>query len=101
VANIFDMLKQAHTLKREMGKVSEGLAGVEAEGTSCKGPVSVRVDGTMKITKVTIGPELLARGDARALEEMVLEAAHQAREKVKGLAAESMKKIAGDLPLPF
>ena len=91
--NVFNLLTQARKLKREMGEVSEGLSG--------GGLVSVRMDGTMKITKVAIAPELLARGDARALEEMVREAANHAREKAQGLAAESMKKIAGDLPLPF
>jgi DNA-binding YbaB/EbfC family protein len=95
------MLKQAHTLKREMGKVSAGLAAIEVEGASRKGPVSVRMDGTMKITKVAIAPELLTRGDAHAIEEMVVEAAQDAREKAQKLAAASMKNIAGDLPLPF
>jgi DNA-binding YbaB/EbfC family protein len=101
MANIFNLLTQAHKLKREMGRVGEGLARIEAEGLSSGGLVSVRMDGTMKITKVAIAPELLARGDAGALAEMVLEAANHAREKAQRLAAESMKKIAGDLPLPF
>ena len=101
MANIFNMLKQAHTLKREMGKVSAGLAAIESEGVSRKGSVSVRMDGTMKITKVTIAPELLVRGDASVIEEMVVEAAQNAREKVQGLAAASVKKIAGDIQLPF
>ena len=101
MANIFNMLKQAHTLKREMGKVSAGWAAIESEGVSRKGSVSVRMDGTMKITKVTIAPELLVRGDASVIEEMVVEAAQNAREKVQGLAAASVKKIAGDIPLPF
>jgi len=101
VTNIFNLLTQAHKLKREMGKVSEGLAGIEAEGLSSGGLVSVRMDGAMKITKVAIAPELLARGDARALAEMVLEAANDARVKAQRLAAESMKKIAGDLPPAF
>lgn len=101
MANIFSMLKQAHTLKREMGRVSAELSAVEAEGVSRKGQVSVKMDGTMKITKVAIAPELVTRGDARAIEEMVVEAAQNAREKVQGLAAASMKKIAGDIPLPF
>ncbi|MEJ2745872.1 MAG: YbaB/EbfC family nucleoid-associated protein [bacterium] len=101
MANIFNMLKQAHTLKREMGKVSAGLATIESEGVSRKGQVSVKMDGTMKITKVTIAPELVAKGDVRAIEEMVVEAAQNAREKAQGLAAASMKKIAGDIPLPF
>jgi DNA-binding YbaB/EbfC family protein len=95
------MLKQAHSLKREMGKVNAGLSAVEAEGSSRKGQVSVKMDGTMKITKVTIAPELVSRGDVRLIEDMVVEAAQNARQKVQGLAAASMKKIAGDIPLPF
>jgi len=99
--NIFNMLKQAHTLKQGMGKVSEELAGVEAEGVSGRGLVTVVMDGQMRVKRVTIAPELLSRGDPDALGEMVAEAVNRAREKAQGLAAEAMRKIAGDLPLPF
>jgi nucleoid-associated protein EbfC len=93
--NIFGMLKDAHRLKREMGRVSEGLAALETEGVAGKGRVRVAMDGQMKLKRVTIAPELLARGDAAALGELVVAAANQARENAQKLAAEAMRKMAG------
>lgn len=93
--NIFGMLKQAHQMKREMGRVSEGLAALEAEGTAGKGLVTVAMDGQMKLKRVTIAPELIARGDAGTVGEMVVAAANQARERAQRLAAEAMRKLAG------
>lgn len=93
--NIFGMLKQAHQMKREMGKVSQGLAALEAEGTAGKGLVKVTMDGQMKLKRVTIAPELITRGDAAVVGEMVVAAANQAREQAQQLAAEAMRKMAG------
>lgn len=93
--NIFGMLKQAQQMKREMGRVSEGLAAIEAEGSAGKGLVRVAMDGQLKLKRVTIAPELLARGDAAALGELVLAAVNQARENAQKLAAETVRQMAG------
>lgn len=93
--NIFGMLKQAHHLKREMGKVSGELAALTAEGSAGDGLVTVSMDGQMKVRSVAIAPSLLARGDAAALGEMIVDAANRAREKAQKLAAEAMQKMAG------
>ncbi|MCX6356276.1 MAG: YbaB/EbfC family nucleoid-associated protein [Candidatus Aureabacteria bacterium] len=101
MADIFGMLKQAHALKKEMGKMGELLARVDAEGVSGSGLVRVSMDGQMRVTRVSIDPACVARGDARALEQMVLQAMNAAREKAQALAAQEMKKIVGDIPLPM
>lgn len=98
---IFNMLKQAHTMKREMGRISEDLARLEAEGLSAGGQVTVKMDGQMKIVSVTIEPRLLGRGDAAELGRLIVEAANQARERAQKLAASAMRKLAGDMPLPM
>lgn len=95
VQNIFGMLKDAHRLRREMSRVGEGLAALEAEGEAAKGLVRVTMDGQMKLKRVTISPELLARGDAAALGELVVAAANHARENAQRLAADAMRKMAG------
>lgn len=95
VGAIYGMLKQAHQLTREMGRVNEGLAAIEAEGSAGKGAVRAVMDGQMRLTRVTIAPELLTRGDADALSELILAAVNQAREQAQKLAAEAVRKMAG------
>ncbi|MDD5555855.1 MAG: YbaB/EbfC family nucleoid-associated protein [bacterium] len=98
--NPFEMLKQAHSLRKEMGRIDAGLAAISAEGIAGGGAVRIGMDGRMRITAVSIAPELLARGDAHAIERMVLEASNDAREKAQRLAAEKMRALAGGLPGP-
>ncbi len=93
--NILGMLKNANRLRREMSRVGEGLAAIEAEGAAAKGLVRVAMDGQMRLKRVAIAPEILARGDAAAVGELVVAAANQARENAQKLAAEAMRKMAG------
>lgn len=95
MGTIFGMLKQAHQLKREMARVNDGLAAIEAEGSAGKGAVRAVMDGQMRLTRVTIAPELLTRGDADALSDLILAAVNQAREQAQKLAAEAVRKMAG------
>lgn len=78
-----------------MSRVGEGLAALEAEGEAAKGLVRVAMDGQMRLKRVTIAPELLARGDAAALGELIVAAANHARENAQKLAAEEMRKMSG------
>lgn len=99
---MFNMLKDAYKLKREMGRMKDGLASVEAEGISSDGGVRVVMDGQMRFKGVSIAQELIARGDALLLGDLIVQAANQAREKAQMLAAGELKKLTGaDIPLPF
>jgi DNA-binding YbaB/EbfC family protein len=101
MARMFDMFKNAHKMRREMGKISAGLAGIEAEGTAGRGAVRVKVDGQMKLKEVTIAPEVFTSGDAKSLEQMLIEAAREAQRKAQKLVAGAMSRMAGTENIPF
>ncbi len=101
MVKMFDMLKNAHKLKREMGKLNEGLAGIEAEGSAGNEAVRVRVDGQMKLKEIKIDPKLLEGGDAKSLEKLIVQALDDAQRKAQKLAAGAMSKLVGTGGLPF
>ncbi len=56
---------------RQLRRMQRKMKAIESEGSAGKGQVRVRVNGIRKVRKVTIAPELVARGDARLLEKLL------------------------------
>ena len=93
------MMKQAQKLQAKLAKVQQGLESKEVEGTSGGGMVTVRANGHQEILSVKIDPEVVDPEDVEMLEDLVLAAIQQAREKSTAMAeAEMQKATAGLIP---
>lgn len=93
------MMKQAQKLQAKLAKVQQDLGAKEVEGTSGGGMVTVRANGHQEILSVKIDPEVVDPEDVDMLEDLVLAAIQQAREKSAALAeAEMQKATAGLIP---
>lgn len=93
------MMKQAQKLQAKLAKVQQDLGSKEVEGTSGGGMVTVRANGHQEILSVKIDPEVVDPEDVDMLEDLVLAAIQQAREKSAAMAeAEMQKATAGLLP---
>lgn len=93
------MMKQAQKLQAKLAKVQEELGAKEVEATSGGGMVTVRASGHQDILSVKINPEVVDPEDVEMLEDLVLTAVQQAREKAADMAeAEMQKATAGLIP---
>jgi len=92
-----EMMKDALVLKGKMSKLEKALKKMKIEGESGGGMVKVLMDGQQKVLKISIDDELMKRGDRKFLEDLLLSAINDAREKSQEAAQEEMKKILGDL----
>ncbi len=93
------MMKQAQKLQAKLAKVQQDLGSKEVEGTSGGGMVTVRANGHQEILSVKIDPEVVDPEDVDMLEDLVLAAIQQAREKSAAMAeAEMQKATAGLIP---
>lgn len=93
------MMKQAQKLQAKLAKVQQDLGSKEVEGTSGGGMVTVRANGHQDILSVKIDPEVVDPEDVEMLEDLVLAAIQQAREKSMAMAeAEMQKATAGLIP---
>lgn len=93
------MMKQAQKLQAKLAKVQQDLGSKEVEGTSGGGMVTVRANGHQEILSVKIDPEVVDPEDVDMLEDLVLAAIQQAREKSATMAeAEMQKATAGLIP---
>lgn len=90
---MFDQAKMVMKLK----KAQKELAKEIVEASAGDGAVVVRVNGELKLKKVTIDPEQVDIDDIAELERWVEAATREAYEKAQALAAEKMKPLMGGL----
>ena len=93
------MMRQAQKLQAKLARVQEELGAKEVEATSGGGMVTVRTSGHQDILSIKIDPEVVDPEDVEMLEDLVLTAVQQARQKSADMAeAEMQKATAGLIP---
>ena len=100
LGNIASMLKQAQQMSGRMQEVNDALRSQRVEGNSGGGMITVDANGLGEVLKVSIDPELVARGDRELIEDLLPAAFNDAQAKAKQLHAESMKSLTSDMNLP-
>ena len=94
MATIF---REAQKLQAKMGKIQEELELKRVEGSAGGGMVRVVANGKQDIMEVHIDPEVVDPEDVEMLEDLILAAVQQAREKAQKLTEEEMGQLAGGL----
>ena len=94
------MLKQAQELQAKMVEAQKKVEDLEAEGSAGGGLVKVTVDGKNMVKNVFIDPSLLVVDEVDILEDLVLAAHNDAKDKVQKQTADAMSSITGGLKMP-
>jgi DNA-binding YbaB/EbfC family protein len=95
-----NMMKQFQQMQEKMEKIQAELEATEVEGTSGGGMVKVMVNGKMDVTKIDIDPEVVDPDDVEMLQDLILAAISQAKEKAQQLQQEKMSALTGGLNIP-
>ena len=95
--NLFETMKQAHTLKKEMARHQKELAGQEFEAQSGNGSITVRINGKMEVLDVVIDPQVLQSPDAKSLQTDIRSAVNQAFSKAQASAQQAMSLMMGGM----
>ena len=100
MVNIGNMMKQAQELQKKMSEAQEKLNQIEVEGTSGGGLVKVISTAKGNIKKISIDDSLLKKDEKDILEDLIVAAINDAKQKGETSAQEHMKSITGGLSLP-
>jgi DNA-binding YbaB/EbfC family protein len=100
ITNLAGLIKQAQQVGSRLQQVNEELKGRRAVGRAGGDMVEVEVNGLGQVLRLSIDPELVARGDRELLEDLIPAATNQALAKAKELHAEVIKDLAGGVNLP-
>jgi DNA-binding YbaB/EbfC family protein len=98
--NLGQMMKQAQKLQEKVGELQEQLAQTEVTGAAGGGMVEVTMSGKGDVRKVRIDPSLVDPAEVEVLEDLVVAACNDAKQKVERTVAERMAELTGGLQLP-
>lgn len=94
------MMKQAQELQAKMAELQAELETMEVEGTSGGGLVRVTMTGKGAMAKISLDPSLMKPDEAEILEDLILAAHNDAKQKAEQAMAGKMQEITSGLPLP-
>jgi DNA-binding YbaB/EbfC family protein len=89
------MMKEAQKLEKRLSEVRRKLEEMTVEGSSGGGAIRVTMNGQRDVLKVTVDPGVFEDGDAEMLEDLLVTALRDAKQKSDELAASEMSKVAG------
>ena len=97
--NIQGLMKQAQIMQKKMQEEQAKLAEEEVEGSSGGGMVKININGKYSMTKIIIDKSLVNPEEIEMLEDLILAAYNDAKEKIDSKMSESMNSLAGGLNL--
>jgi DNA-binding YbaB/EbfC family protein len=98
--NLGDMMRKAQEMQQKMGQIQEQILQITAEGQAGGGMVRVTMKGQGGLEKVTIDPTLVNPQEIDVLEDLIVAAVNDARQKLDAKSAEMMQQVTGGLSLP-
>ena len=98
--NLADIMKQVQSMQTRMGDMQTKLEAMTVTGQSGGGLVKVTMNGKASVQSVSIDPSLMTADEREILEDLLVAAHADAKNKVEVIAAEEMQSITGGLPLP-
>ena len=97
--NIQGIMKQAQMMQKKMEEEQAKLAQEEAEGISGGGMVKVTLNGKFEMKKISLDPSLISADDLEILEDLIVAAYNDAKNKIDAKMQESMNNMTGGLNL--
>jgi nucleoid-associated protein EbfC len=98
--NLGQMMKQAHEMQAKMAEMQARLDQVEMMGAAGGGMVQVTLNGKGDLRKIKIDRTLADPNEIEVLEDLVVAAFADAKQRVESHVAEEMSKLTGGLKLP-
>ena len=100
MVNLGNMMKQAQQLQKKMAEAQDKLNDIEVEGLSGGGLVKVTATAKGNIKRIDIDDSIIKSDEKEVLEDLIVAATNDAKEKGEAAAQEEMKSLTGGLPLP-
>ena len=98
--NIGTMMKQMQDMKSKMADMQGRLDGIDVEGQSGGGLVHVTMNGKGEMKKIKLDPKLIDPAEIEMLEDLVVAACNDAKQKAEAQIASETEKVMGGLKLP-
>ncbi|MUO80421.1 YbaB/EbfC family nucleoid-associated protein [Agrobacterium vitis] len=98
--DIMGMMGKVKEMQAKMEKMQEEIASLQVEGKSGGGLVTVIMTGKGELKGLKIDPSLFKEDDVEILEDLIVAAHKDAKDKAEAIAAEKTKDMTAGLPIP-
>ena len=98
--NFNNMITQAQDLQKKMAEAQEKVETLEAEGISGGGIVKITINGKNNVTSVNIDETAIDKNEKEILEDLIVAAFNDARDKIQRKIADEMSSLTGGIKLP-
>jgi DNA-binding YbaB/EbfC family protein len=98
--DLMGMMGKVKEMQAKMEQVQGEIAAMSIEGRAGGGLVSVVLDGKGQLKSLKIDPSLFKEDDVEILEDLIVAAHKDAKDKGEAQAAEKMSALTAGLPLP-
>ena len=93
------IIDKAKELEEKMRESQEKIKNISVEGSSGSDSVKVTLNGDGEMIKILISDEIL-KEDKSILEDLILAAHNNAKEKLKSKTTEEISKATGGIGIP-
>ncbi|PZR96493.1 hypothetical protein SAMN05428997_109105 [Bosea sp. CRIB-10] len=98
--DMMGLMKQAQDMQKKMADMQAQLETLEFEGSAGGGLVKVVMTAKNVLKSVKIDPSLMVQGEEEILEDLVISASNDARNKAERSVQERMAEVTRGLPIP-
>jgi len=98
--NLGQIMKQAQEMQDKMAQMQDRLSAEEVTGQAGGGMVQVTLNGKYEMRKIKIDSSLAGADDVEVLEDLIVAAQNDAKNKVEVMVQEKMSELTGGLQLP-
>jgi nucleoid-associated protein EbfC len=98
--NMNQILKQAQQMQQKMQEMQQKSEALSHEGTSGGGMVTATLNGKGQLTAVKIDPSIVNKDDVEMLEDLIIAAFNDAKNKVDTQMNQEMSSITGGMNIP-
>jgi nucleoid-associated protein EbfC len=98
--NINKLLKQAQKMQSQVMRAQQELAAKQVQGTAGGGAVTVTMNGAGDLVAIKLASEVVNPADIEMLEDLIVAACANAREKVAELSNSTLGSITNGMKIP-
>ena len=100
MVDFLGMMKKAEELQRNMQAMQDELGQAVVEGSAGGGLVVVTLSGKGAMKGLRIDPTLFKEDDVEVLEDLIVTAHNEAKQKAEEMMQKKMAEATAGLPLP-
>ncbi len=94
------LMRQAQEMQKKMQKAQEEIAKMEFHGSAGGDMVKISITGDGMAKKIDIDPSLLKGDEKDILEDLIIAAFNNAKQKADSGSSDSLKSVTNGINLP-